>query len=136
MGQTLAPGGLVTVGRAAEIARFLEAAAWDEAERVPLGADWSNRRYERLRRAGGSAVLMDASADSPVDAFVAVDRWLRSIDLHAPLILAADVSKGLLLLEDLCDDLVAAVVARGDEAAIYEVALGAILRLQDAQPPA
>ena len=48
---------------------------------------------------------MDAAGDAPVGAFIAVDRWLRSIDLHAPELLGIDEPAGLLLLEDLGDDL-------------------------------
>jgi hypothetical protein len=39
--------------RAAEIERFLAGAGWADAARRPLGADWSNRHYQRLRREGG-----------------------------------------------------------------------------------
>jgi aminoglycoside/choline kinase family phosphotransferase len=65
-----------------------------------------------------------------------VDRWLRSIGLHAPELLAVDEPARLLLLEDLGDDLLARVLARGgDEAALYRLALDAVLRFQDAPPP-
>jgi N-acetylmuramate 1-kinase len=120
-----------------EIDRFLGTAGWAGAERQPLGADWSNRRYERVRCHGTSAILMDAAGDAPVGAFIAVDRWLRSIDLHAPELLGIDEPAGLLLLEDLGDALLARVVAEGgDELELYHLALDAILHFQDAEPPA
>jgi aminoglycoside/choline kinase family phosphotransferase len=122
--------------RDVEIARFLAAHGWGGAERLPLGADWSSRRYERLRRGAETAILMDAAGDAPVGSFVVVDRWLRSIGLHAPELLGVDEPARLLLLEDLGDDLLARVLARGgDEAALYRLALDAILRFQDAPPP-
>jgi aminoglycoside/choline kinase family phosphotransferase len=123
--------------RDAEIEHFLAAVGWARAQRQALGADWSNRRYERIRLAGTSAILMDAAGDAPVGAFVAVDRWLRGIGLHAPELLGIDEPEGLLLLEDLGDALLARVVAEGgDELALYHLALDAILHFQDAEPPA
>ena len=122
--------------RDSEIARFLAVHGWGGAERRPMGADWSSRRYERLRRGSGTAILMDSAADAPVGAFVAVDRWLRANGLHAPELLGIDEPARLLLLEDLGDDLLARVLASGgDEAALYRLALEAILRFQDAAPP-
>lgn len=122
--------------REAEIGAFLAAAGWADARRAALGADWSNRRYERLRRGGESAILMDAAGDSPVGAFVAVDRWLRGIGLHAPDLLAIDEPAGLLLLEDMGDGLLARVVREGaDEQELYHLATDAILHFQAAAPP-
>ena len=124
--------------RAAEIERFLAGAGWADAARRPLGADWSNRHYQRLRRDdGASAILMDSGDDAPVGPFLAVGAWLRSVGLHAPEVFAADELSRLALLEDLGDDLLARVVERGgDEAALYRLALDAILHFQDATPPA
>jgi aminoglycoside/choline kinase family phosphotransferase len=123
-------------GREVAIGRFLATVGWAGAERLPLGADWSNRRYERLRRNGASAILMDAAGDTPVGAFVAVDRWLRGIGLHAPDLFGIDEPAGLLLLEDLGDALLARVVAEGgDELELYHLALDTILHFQDAEPP-
>ena len=47
--------------RDSEIADFLRSAGWGMAQRTPLNADASTRRYERLLRKGGeTAMLMDA----------------------------------------------------------------------------
>jgi aminoglycoside/choline kinase family phosphotransferase len=123
--------------RAAAIERFLADAGWADAARRPLGADWSNRHYQRLRRGnGGTAILMDSGDDAPVGPFLAVGAWLRSVGLHAPEVFASDETSRLALLEDLGDDLLARVVERGgDEAALYRLALDAILHFQDATPP-
>lgn len=122
--------------RTAVIDVFLAKAGWADAAHRPLGADWSQRRYERLTRHGGTAILMDASADAPVGPFVRVGTWLRSIGLHAPAILATDEPAGLLLLEDLGDALVAHAIAAGaDEAALYDLAVDALLAMQAAAPP-
>lgn len=123
--------------RAAEIERFLADAGWAGAARAAMGADWSNRRYERLRQRGEAAVLMDAGADAPVGAFVRVGGWLRGIGLRAPEVLAADEPRRLLLLEDFGDDLLARVIAesRGDERTLYGLAVDVVLRFQDAALP-
>lgn len=123
--------------RAAEIERFLNEAGWTDAARLPLGADWSNRHYQRLRRGDGTAILMDSADDAPVGPFLAVGAWLRSVGLRAPEVFAADEARRLVLLEDLGDDLLARVAERGgDEAALYRLAIDAVTHFQDAAPPA
>lgn len=106
------------VPRIAMIARLLHRAGWSDARVLPLSGDASNRRYFRLFRQGAGlhaagladqAVLMDASPGS-CGPFVAMTQWLRNRGFHAPEILATDEPEGLLLLEDLGDDLVARVL--------------------------
>ena len=128
---------------------FLNAAGWGEAQRNPLGGDASTRRYERLRLGEDSAMLMIAPSEgvvclpehseddrnalgwnaqsrlaaSRVDAFIAVDDHLRGLGLSAPKVIAADLDAGLVLLEDLGDDLFARVIEQGkDEPALYRAA--------------
>ena len=48
-----------------------------------------------------------------VGPFLAVDAWLRAAGFSAPAVLAADEDRGLVLLEDLGDDLFARICARG-----------------------
>ncbi|GAB4298732.1 MAG: phosphotransferase [Roseovarius sp.] len=100
--------------RAARIDAFVDRAGWAGARRVPLAGDASNRRYLRLYPAtgGDSAVLMDAppARGEDVRPFLRIARHLRRIGLSAPAILAADEAAGLLLLEDLGDDLFARVL--------------------------
>jgi aminoglycoside/choline kinase family phosphotransferase len=136
--------------RDSEIVEFLARAGWGEAFRTPLNADASTRRYERLRRKGESAMLMDAPplesapcppgasdeerlalgwnavsrlAASRVEAFVAVGARLAELGLSAPRVRDQDTARGLALLEDLGDDLFARVIERGgDEMALYEAA--------------
>ena len=92
--------------RAAQIADFLQQAGWAGAEIAMLAGDASVRRYLRLSDETRSAVLMDAPPGS-CGPTVAVTEWLRAKGFHAPRILAADAAAGLLLLEDLGDDLLA-----------------------------
>jgi tRNA threonylcarbamoyl adenosine modification protein YjeE len=108
--------------RMREIRTFLDGAGWGEAERAPLAGDASSRRYERLADRGRHAVLMDAPTrpDGPpvrnglpysriahlaedVTPFLAMARALRERGLSAPEVIAADLSLGLLIIEDLGD---------------------------------
>ena len=98
------------VARLPAMVRLIHRAGWAGARLVPLAGDASARRYFRLAEDDRSAVLMDAAPGS-TDAQVAMTRWLRARGFHAPEILAADQAEGLLLLEDLGDDLVARVLA-------------------------
>ncbi len=99
--------------RAALIAGFLAREGWGEAALAPLAGDASPRRYLRLSAPGRRAVLMDAPPGSgeSVEPFVAVTGLLRARGLSAPEILAAEPAAGLLLLEDLGDDLFARICA-------------------------
>lgn len=79
---------------------------------------------------------MDAPPEhEDVRPFVAVARHLAGRGFSAPAILAADADAGLLLLEDLGDDLFTRVLAGGgDEAALYTAAVDALIELQRAPP--
>jgi aminoglycoside/choline kinase family phosphotransferase len=124
--------------RAARIAAFLAAAGWGAAERRTLAGDASFRRYDRLTRGGESAVLMDAPPpEEDVRPFLAVAGILRGLGLSAPAIVAQDVAAGLLLLEDLGDGTYTRLLAGGaDEAALYALAVDALIELQCRFDPA
>lgn len=108
------------LARTSAIRAFLQRSGWGDATRVPLAGDASSRAYERLRRAGEAAILMNAPARSEgpalyagrsydavahraldVRPFAAIDRALRKAGVRAPDIRAADMERGLLILEDL-----------------------------------
>ena len=153
-----------TASREDAIAAFLADAGWGAAEIAPLPGDASTRRYARLRLGGRSAMLMDQPqhAEAPVAAasaspeerralgynatarlagadtgrFVAASAFLRSAGLSAPEIYAADTARGLLLIEDLGDNLYTDVIAAGgDEQDLYETAIDALVRLHDKPAP-
>jgi aminoglycoside/choline kinase family phosphotransferase len=122
-----------------EIAGFLAQAGWGAAARRHLAGDASDRRYERLSLGAATAVLMDnppGGADDPA-AFSAMAGHLRSLGLSAPAILAEDLARGLILLEDLGDDLYARLLAADParESDLYTPAVDVLLRLQSAVPP-
>lgn len=99
--------------RATLIDGFLAQAGWADAVRTLLAGDASARRYLRLGRGTGRAVLMDAdpALGESVSRFVQVGDWLAQQGYSAPRLLAADTGNGFLLLEDLGDDLIARLVA-------------------------
>lgn len=97
--------------RIAARAAFVAGAGWGDARVAPLAGDASARRYFRLRGAAGHAVLMDDPTGG-ADRFVAMTDWLRGHGFGAPALLAQDADAGLLLVEDLGDDLVARVLER------------------------
>ncbi len=127
--------------RAATIDAFLDAAGWGGATRTALPGDASLRRYHRLVGPNGaSAMLMDAPPSTGEDTrpFLAIADWLAAQGLSAPRILVRDTDAGLLLLEDLGDDLLA-VRARthpDEEPALYAGAAELLADLQSRTPPA
>lgn len=129
---------LMVALRAEYAAHFIEITGWSDALRSPLADDASARRYERLTRAGETAILMDAppgQADSVAD-FVRIDRHLSALHLSAPQILAEDAPQGFLLLEDLGDALYPAVIAAdpSTETALYQAATDVLIHLQAHSP--
>lgn len=125
--------------RARDATAFLAKAGWGQASRTFLAGDASDRRYERLNRAGKPAVLMDAppgKGDDPAD-FIAIANHLNALGLSAPCILAQDLAQGFLLIEDLGDDLFARLVEANpsQEPALYAAATDVLLHLQSNAAP-
>jgi tRNA threonylcarbamoyl adenosine modification protein YjeE len=144
--------------RFAAIRKFLERAGWSDASTVfsYLQGDASPRRYARLAKADGSrAILMDSprTPDGPpirdgkpysaiahlaenVKAFAAIDRTLEAAGLSVPHILAEDLIEGLLLIEDLGDEVFGSEVKKGrNQAALWQRGVDALVAVQSAPPP-
>lgn len=99
-----------------KIRAFLDSAGYDTIAE-PLTGDASARKYFRLRKAGQSVILMDASrASATVAPFIRMDEHLLRLGFSAPAILARDEAKGLLLLEDFGDATFAQLLDGGAEA--------------------
>jgi aminoglycoside/choline kinase family phosphotransferase len=124
-------------GREALIRDFLSRHGWGDADRRPLADDASFRRYDRLRRGGDRAVLMDAPPpQEDVRPFVAIAERLCALGFSAPEVMASDVAAGLLLLEDLGDATFTRVLADGgDEAALYTLATDVLIALHKTFDP-
>lgn len=116
---------------------FLARHGWTDAEILPLAGDASFRRYFRILAGERRAVLMDAPPpQEDVRPFVAVASWLEQIGLVAPKILAADVDRGLLLLDDLGDARMREALDADPNAEreLYETAVDVLVHLHR-QPP-
>jgi len=116
--------------------RFLERAGWGDAERRVLAADASFRRYDRLTRAGESAVFMDAPPPREnVSIFNHIAGCLLEIELSAPRPLAIDEEAGFLLLEDFGDRTFTRALKEGaDEAELYRLATDLLIALHQRWP--
>lgn len=91
--------------RSATIDDFLQTTPFATGTRVPLLADASFRRYERIHLNDKTAILMDAPPEKEdVRPFIKVAEHLVSHGFSAPRIIARDEARGFLLLEDLGDD--------------------------------
>lgn len=141
--------------REQEITDFLYQAGWGAARRTRMAEDAGYRSYQRLSGAMGKAMLMNAPpggdqlrsaqaaeynqvAHLATDCrpFAAVAQYLRQLGLAAPQILAMDLPRGLMLLEDLGDDLFASAIPAGaDEAQLYGAAIDVLLALHAAKVP-
>ncbi|WP_299653110.1 phosphotransferase [uncultured Jannaschia sp.] len=125
--------------RTTEITAFLHGAGWEDAARVPLAGDASLRRYVRLVRSDARAILMDAPPETGEDVrpFLEIAEWLARNGASPPGILASDIEAGLLLLEDLGDDLLARRATRSPEKEpdLYAEAARLLVELHRPDPP-
>ncbi|BBK29425.1 hypothetical protein EDC65_2532 [Stella humosa] len=121
-----------TAGRPAAIAAFLERAGWADAVARPLAGDASFRRYLRLARTGGTAVLMDAPPPmEDVRPFLNVAGLLGRLGFSVPAILAHDTGQGLVLEEDLGDGTYASLLEAGtDPVLLYGAAIDLLVAVQ------
>jgi N-acetylmuramate 1-kinase len=116
---------------------FLAANGWGGCTIGPLAGDASFRRYFRVLDGDRRAVLMDAPPphEDPRP-FVAVAEWLAGAGLSAPAILARDVERGLLLLDDFGDARLRETLdaAPDRERELYALAVDLLVHLH-ARPP-
>jgi tRNA threonylcarbamoyl adenosine modification protein YjeE len=154
------------VARIGELMDFLaQQDSWHSARLAYLQGDASTRTYARLsyslsyarlHGAATTAVLMDAPrqpdgppirngkpysriarlAEDMVRPFVAIGAVLRGAGLSAPEVLAADLDKGLLLVEDLGDRLFGAEIRTGaSQAELWRTAVDALVVLRGVPVP-
>jgi N-acetylmuramate 1-kinase len=98
----------------------------------PASSDASFRRYFRVFRDGGTAIVMDAPPPKEdVRPYLKVSRLLESLGAHVPHVHEADTERGLLLLEDLGTTLYLERLNAGDDPQpLYRDALGALATIQ------
>jgi N-acetylmuramate 1-kinase len=117
------------------IALFLARNGFPPDHLEPLAQDASFRRYLRIR-GDRPAVLMDAPPPENVRPFLRIAAHLRSIGLRVPRILAADEACGLVLEEDLGDDLVSVLLDQGEPVdRLLDAAVDTLVVMQRAALP-
>ena len=140
--------------RIAAIRAFLARSGFAQAGRQYVQGDASTRAYERLTLDGASYLLMNSPKrpDGPpvrdgkpysaiahlaenVTPFVAMAQALRARGLSAPAIFAADRAAGLLVIEDLGNELVVTGDPPAPIEARYEVAVDLLAALHRAPLP-
>ena len=118
------------------VAAFIRRHGYAIARAEPLAQDASFRRYLRLRGGARPAVLMDAPPPEDIRPFVRVARHLVGVGVSVPEIFAADEAAGLLLEEDLGDDLLSSLICTmADRAPLFEAAVDTLVAVQRATPP-
>jgi hypothetical protein len=122
--------------RAGAVTDFLQRHGYGAARFTPLAQDASLRRYLRLAGGPRPAILMDAPPPEDVRPFRRIAVHLAAIGLSVPEIIAADEPAGLLLEEDLGDDLFSAVITVDTAPTLFDSAVDALVALQSAASPA
>lgn len=98
---------------------------------TPASSDASFRRYFRWQNATASLIVMDAPPPREnCRPFVHVAGLLNSAGVRSPRILAADVEKGFLLLEDLGLQTYLDVLDAENADALFEAAIESLLAMQ------
>lgn len=116
---------------------FLNKAGWVGATIEPLPGDASFRRYFRIRRSTGTAMLMYAPPpNEDPEPFIRSARWLESNGMRAPIILAEQAGDGFVLLEDFGEVRMREYLDAWpqDEEEIYRVAIDALIKLRGLPP--
>ncbi len=115
----------------------LHAHGFGAARRESLPSDASFRRYVRLHDGPRPALLMDAPPpQEDLSPFLHVAAHLAAIGVATPEIIAADVPRGFLLLEDFGRDSMATRLDAGDDPLpLYADAAESLAALHAAPPP-
>ena len=126
-------------GNANKHRAILERSGWADATSIPLAGDASQRRYERLQNPDGTtAILMIAPTErgNGLQIFEKIASHLNAMRLSAPQIIDRDANSGLMLLEDLGDELFARLMANDPtlESDLYFAAIDVLVELR-AVPP-
>jgi N-acetylmuramate 1-kinase len=105
---------------------------------APASDDASFRRYFRIRRGDAQPplVAMDAPPDKETcGTFVHIAHLFAEAGVHVPKIHAQDLEQGFLLLSDLGDTTYLDALDEHNAGRLYEDALDALLRIQQASRP-
>jgi aminoglycoside/choline kinase family phosphotransferase len=97
---------------------------------APASQDASFRRYFRARTRDASYIIMDAPPEKEsLSNFIAIDRALIELGVHAPTIHQINLDDGFLLLEDLGDRTYLNELS-SDSKSLYSDAIKALVKIQ------
>ena len=106
-----------------------------EARITAVSGDASFRRYFRASLGGRSYILMDAPPQhEDCGPFIRITRTLEAAGLRVPHIHLADLEQGILLLDDLGDELYLGQLSAQRADALYADAFAALRRIQGIDP--
>jgi hypothetical protein len=106
-----------------------------QVQGTPASSDASFRRYFRYSRGGETVVAMDAPPpQEDCRPFVAVAGLLAGAGVNVPDILAQELSRGFLLLQDLGRDTYLDVLDDNNADTLFDDAIQTLLRIQLASP--
>lgn len=106
---------------------------------IQIAGDASFRTYDRISQDDQTHVVMDAPPPhEDVRPFIALTNHLTTLGYAAPRLLAHDIEKGFLLLEDLGDDRYSRILAHdpAQELSLYEAAIDLLIDMQQKPAPA
>jgi len=116
---------------------FLETAGWADAAIEPLAGDASFRRYFRIRKGERTAMLMDAPPpNEDPRPFLRAAKWLDANGMRAPHVLAENLDRGLVLLEDFGEARMRDYLDQwpDDEREVYRAAVDTLVELHGLPP--
>lgn len=97
---------------------------------IPLSGDAGFRRYYRINTVQPILAVYAPPATEDSRAFIRISQFLRAQGVHAPQVLASDLERGFLLVEDLGTDLLLQHLREPDVDSYYSHALMILLHLQ------
>jgi aminoglycoside/choline kinase family phosphotransferase len=108
----------------------------EPASLAPASNDASFRRYFRIRAADATRIIMDAPPPrEDCRPFVHAARVLGAAGVTVPVVLAADIDQGFLLLDDFGDTTYLGRLDAQSAPSLYRDACQALVRLQTASAP-
>ena len=119
---------------------FLKSCNLGVVQRLPIKADASYRRYERIIQSDGKTfIFMDAPPDKEKTLpFISVARFLNDNGFSAPSIIKSDIENGFILLEDFGDESFTKVLSENSslsnkvtETEMYENAIDTLISLHN-----
>lgn len=122
--------------RLAALLAWARRIGYDVQEWAVASADASFRRYFRLWLDRGPVIAMDAPPEREgCDAFIRIAGLMREAGVNAPRVLAADLARGYLLLDDLGDRSYLDGLQGEQAGPLMRAAMDALIRWQAATRP-